>query len=344
MSPPYQTRMTRFEFQVTKTEHKTRLEDFLLEKFRTLSKMYLRENVRDRQCEVNGRLENRGFILRTNDFVEIEIDDTRQTTLQPEKITLEIVFEDSEILIINKPSGMLVHPTLKVRKGTLLNALAFYLNFQEEEKRRKGEKEKNDKVKAVEADLIKKNTNDAVKISSSPLLLFSPSNFIRAGLIHRLDKDTSGLMVIGKNARAHRILCDHFQRKLVEKRYFALVDGLIKDDAGTIDAPVGRYEEEKIWNIKTDGKSSITNFWVKERLIDKTLLELEPVTGRTNQLRIHLAHIGHPITGDEKYGGSAFSRMCLHAYRLCFWHPNGGQWLEFESKLPEEFTDKMPTD
>ena len=321
MSPPYQTRMTRFEFQVTKTEHKTRLEDFLLEKFRTLSKMYLRELVRDRQCEVNGRLENRGFILRTNDFVEIEIDNARQTTLQPEKIPLEIVFEDSEILVIKKPSGMLVHPTLKVRKGTLLNALAFYLNESGEWRVESGEK----------------------KTDSSPFsTLYSPLH-IRAGLIHRLDKDTSGLMVIGKNARAHRVLCDHFQRKLVEKRYFALVDGLIKEDAGTIDAPVGRYEEEKIWNIKTDGKPSITNFWVKVRLIDKTLLELEPVTGRTNQLRIHLAHIGHPITGDEKYGGSAFSRMCLHAYRLCFWHPNGGQWLEFESKLPEEFTDKMPT-
>jgi len=307
--------MARFEFQVNQTENKTRLEDFLLEKFRTLSKMYLRELVRDEQCEVNGRLENRGFRLRMNDFVELEIDDTRQTTLEPEPIPLEIVFEDSQVLVINKSPGMLVHPTLKVRKGTLLNALAFYLNQSGEWR-----------VESRE-----KNTD-----LSSLSTLHSPLH-IRAGLIHRLDRDTSGLMVIGKNARSHRVLCDHFQRKLVEKRYFALVDGLVKDEAGTIDAPVGRYEEEKIWNIKTDGKESITNFWVKKRFDDKTLLELEPVTGRTNQLRIHLAHIGHPITGDERYGGSKFSRMCLHAFRLCFWHPNGSEWLEFETELPVEF-------
>src|SRR5687767_1570485 len=231
-------RMTRFEFQISETEHKMRLEDFLLEKFRALSKMYLREVVRDGQCEVNGKFENRGFVLRTNDYVEIEIDNSRRTALHPEPIPLEILFEDAEILVINKPAGMLVHPTLKVRTGTLLNALAFYLNSKE--KKRKNEEE---------------NTVDEI----------SASNFTRAGLIHRLDKDTSGLIVISKNARAHRILCSHFQRKLIEKRYFALVDGWVKDDVGTIDAPIGRYAEEKIWNIKTDGKQSITNFWVKER-------------------------------------------------------------------------------
>jgi 23S rRNA pseudouridine1911/1915/1917 synthase len=328
--------MTKFEFQVTEAEHKMRLEDFLLEKFRTLSKMYLRELVRDEQCEVNGRFENRGFVLRTNDYIEIEIDNSRRTAIHPEPIPLEIVFEDREILVINKPLGMLVHPTLKVRTGTLLNALAFYLN-SEEEKRRRGEEEKKGDKNIDEIALAQKTTNDSSKISSSPLLPFSSSVFTRAGLIHRLDKDTSGLIVISKNARAHRILCSHFQRKLIEKRYFALVDGLVKDDAGTIDAPIGRFEEEKIWNIKTDGKRAISNFWVKERYADSTLLELEPVTGRTNQLRIHLAHIGHPIKGDEKYGGRFFKRMCLHAYRLCFWHPNGGKWLEFESKLEKQF-------
>jgi len=171
----------------------------------------------------------------------------------------------------------------------------------------------------------------------SPLSASNSRLHIRAGLIHRLDKDTSGLIVISKNARAHRVLCDHFQRKLVEKRYFALVDGLVKNDAGTIDVPIGRFAEEKIWNIKPDGKRAITNFWVKERYADSTLLELEPVTGRTNQLRIHLAHAGHPIKGDEKYGGRKFTRMCLHAHRLCFRHPNGGKRLEFESKLEKQF-------
>jgi 23S rRNA pseudouridine1911/1915/1917 synthase len=293
--------MTRFEFQVSEPERKMRLEDFLLRQFRFLSKMYLREVVRDGACEVNGRHENRGYLLMPNDFVEIVVDFERQTSLQPEKFSLEIVFEDASILVVNKPAGMLVHPTLKVRTGTLLNGLAYYLNENREDKTENSEPH------------------------------------IRAGLIHRLDQDTSGLMVVSKTARAHRILASHFQRKLVEKRYFALVEGVMKEDSGTIDAPIGRYAEEKIWNIKSDGKSSVTNFWVRERTVDKSLLELEPVTGRTNQLRIHLAHIGHPIVGDEKYGGRPFKRMCLHAFKLAFRHPNGGDLLEFETVLPKEF-------
>jgi 23S rRNA pseudouridine1911/1915/1917 synthase len=285
----------RFEFQVTTKDYKKRLDEFLFAEFPHLSRMYLRELVRDEKCEVNGRLENRGYLLKTKDFIEVEVDRTRQTSLQPEPIPIEIIFEDEEFLVADKPSGMLVHPTVGVRTGTLLNALAFHLNSS-------------------------KNETDT---------------FRRAGLVHRLDKDTSGLMVIAKTARSHRILCSHFQRKLVEKRYFALVDGKLEEDSGTIDAPIGRYAETRVWNIKADGKRAVTNFWVKCRFADKTLLELEPVTGRTNQLRIHLAHLGHPILGDVKYGGREFSRLCLHAFRLNFWHPNGNKWLKFETDLPE---------
>jgi 23S rRNA pseudouridine1911/1915/1917 synthase len=300
--------MNRFEFEVSEAERKIRLEDFLLAKFRFLSKMYLREAVRDGACEVNGRHENRGYRLLPNDFVEIEIDFERQTSLQPELIPFDIFFEDADILVVNKPPGMLVHPTLKVRTGTLLNAVAFYLN-----------------------------EHDGTKSDSPQNSADDSQEHVRAGLIHRLDKDTSGLMVVSKNARAHRILASHFQRKLVEKRYFALVEGVVGKDSGTIEAPIGRYEEEKIWNIKANGKSSLTNFSVKKRFNDRTLLELEPVTGRTNQLRIHLAHVGHPIVGDVKYGGRDFRRMCLHAYRLCFLHPSGGRRLEFQTSAENDF-------
>lgn len=287
----------RFEFQVTAKDHKKRLDEFLFAGFPHLSRMYLRELVRDGKCEVNGRLENRGFVLKTNDFVEIEVDRAQQTSLQPEAIPIEVIFEDNEFLVVNKPSGMLIHPTVRVRTGTLLNALAHHLN------------------------LSKSDAED----------------FRRAGLVHRLDKDTSGLVVVAKTARSHRILCRHFQRKMVEKRYFAVVEGVVRKDAGTIDAPIGRYAEARVWNIKKDGKNAITRFWVKQRFADKTLLELEPVTGRTNQLRIHLAHVGHPILGDIKYGGCEFPRLCLHAYRLNFWHPNGSERMNFETRLPDEF-------
>ena len=267
----------------------------MLDRFRSLSKMYLRETIKTEKCEVNGRLENRGYILKTHDFVEVEVDTAREHSMKPQNIPFELIFEDEELLVVNKASGMLVHPTHREKNGTLLNALTFHLN---------NEKEK----------------------------------FIRPGLIHRLDKDTSGLIVIAKTAHAHAVLSDHFQRKLVEKRYLALVEGLIKEDSGTINAPVGRYAEIKLWGVKEDGKDAETRFQVLKRNADTTLLELEPVTGRTNQLRVHLAHIGHPIFGDHRYNGREFSRLCLHAWKLSFWHPNGARRLKFEAELPKEMS------
>lgn len=286
----------RFQFQVTTEDKKKRLDEFLFNAFPYLSRMYLRELVRDGKCEVNGEWKNRGYLLKTNDFIEIEVDCGEQISLRPEPIPLEIIFEDDDILVVNKPAGMLVHPTVRVRQGTLLNALAHHLNL----------------------------TNDKNKI------------FKRPGLVHRLDKETSGLILISKNSCAHRILCQHFKRRLVEKRYLATVEGQVRENSGTIDEPIGRHEKERFWHVKPDGKQALTNFWVRKRLKDKTLLELEPVTGRTNQLRIHLAHIGHPILGDKKYGGRSFSRLCLHAFKLAFWHPGGNCRLQLESKLPEE--------
>ncbi len=285
--------LERFEFQVALEDHKKRLEDFLLDRFRSLSKMYLREVVKTEKCEVNGRLENRGYRLKANDFVEIELDTAREHSMKPQNIPFEIIFEDEELLVVNKASGMLVHPTHWEKNGTLLNAITYHLNSDK-------------------------------------------TDFIRPGLVHRLDKDTSGLIVIAKTSRAHRILADHFHRKLVEKRYAALVGGTVKEDEGTIVAPIGRFAEEKLWNIKADGKPAETRFRVVKRSEDRALLELEPVTGRTNQLRIHCAHIGHPILGDHRYNGREFTRLCLHAQKLSFWHPNGNQWLEFETKIPEE--------
>ncbi len=262
--------------------------------------MYLKYLITAEKCAVNGKIENRGYHLQAGDLVEIEVDIKEQTEMLPENIPLDIVFEDSELLVIDKPTGMLVHPTKGVRRGTLLNAVTYYLNFNE---RAEPKTEK----------------------------------LVRAGLVHRLDKNTSGLMVIAKNARAHRILSNHFQRKLVGKKYFAVVEGVITEETGTIDAPIGRNAEERFWYISPEnGKHAESRFRVLERNGETTLLELEPITGRTNQLRLHCAHIGHPIVGDDKYGGREFSRLCLHAAKLSFYHPNGNLRLEFDSALPKE--------
>jgi len=291
---------TRLEFHIAENRRRNRLDRFLYEQITAVSRMYLYDLIRSGECRVNGETQAGGYHLQAGDAVEIAVDLSAETAMTPENIRLEIIFEDTEILILDKPSGMLVHPTKGVRSGTLLNALTYYLNYSKRDER-------------------------------------LDETFIRAGLVHRLDKKTSGLMVVAKNPQAHKILSRHFQNKLVGKKYFAVVEGLIQEDSGTIDAPIGRDAEKRIWLITDDGKSAETNFRVIKKTADSTLLELEPVTGRTNQLRLHCAHIGHPIVGDDKYGGREYARLCLHAYKLSFHHPTDGRRLKFESPLPADF-------
>lgn len=328
----------RIEIQAKPHEYKKRLEDFLFDRFTGLSKMYLRDVVKNLKCEVNGEFENIGYRMRVNDFVEIELDLSREGAMRPEDIPLDVIFEDGEVIVVNKPAGMLVHPTHRDKNGTLLNALTHYLNAESElpastvvlfsgsisDSRPKAilTTEKHGKTQ------IGNGTEKPHSVIRDPR-----SAFVRPGLVHRLDKQTSGLMVIAKTAHAHRVLAEHFKKKLVEKRYLALVEGIVAENQGTIAAPIGRYAEHKCWDIKNDGKHAETRFWVKERHRDSTLLDLEPVTGRTNQLRIHCASIGHPIFGDLKRGGREFPRLCLHAYKLAFRHPTSSDWLSFNSEF-----------
>ncbi len=281
----------RVGIQVLPEENRKRLEDFLFDRFRTLSKLYLRELVKGEKCEVNGRFENRGHRLRANDFIELELDPDRENSMVPQDIPLDIVFEDADIIIVDKPVGMLVHPSHRDKSGTVLNALSHYLNQE----------------------------------PAKP--------HIRPGLIHRLDKDTSGLLVVAKNGRAHRILATQFEKKTVEKRYIALVEGKVLDSEGSVDLPIGRFVDEKRWAVKEDGRDSVSRFRLIENYENASLLELEPVTGRTNQLRIHCAEIGHPIVGDVSRGGRHFTRLCLHAYSVRFRHPSTGLQTSFEKRV-----------
>ncbi len=294
-----------------------RLEDFLLGQFRSLSKMYLRAVVKSEQCEVNGRWENRGYKLRPNDFVEITVDHTRGTAMQPQEIALDIIFEDDEIIVINKPEDMLMHPSHRDNSGTLLNALAFYLNQSEPPAL----------VGGLDA------TSHPTYMPPANAAGSDNRDMIRPGLPHRLDRLTSGLVVVTKTARAHRVISGHFLKKRVEKLYLALVDGAVEHEQGTIDAPIGRFADIKLWGVKDDGKRAVTNYKVRERHENTTLLELEPVTGRTNQLRIHAAHIGHPIVGDVQRAGTEHRRLCLHAYRLAFPHPTTREMVRFEKEV-----------
>ncbi len=315
----------RHELIVEDAERKLRLEDFLFERFPGLSRMYLRRVVRDEKCEVNGRLENVGYRLRGGDFLEVEVDLTRQNSMRPEDVPLDIVHEDEHLVVVNKPAGMLVHPTNRDKNGTLLNALVFYLNAE------RGTRNAEFQTGRIEGSPTAVISADANTTDSA--FRIPHSAFIRPGLVHRLDKQTSGLIVIAKSVRAHRSLSKQFQRKFVEKKYLALVDGVVEKDEGTIVAAIGRYADEKRWDVKEGGKYSETHFVVMKRRSDTTLLELEPVTGRTNQLRIHCASIGHPIVGDITRGGSEFARLCLHAWKLTFRHPFTREDLAFQAPL-----------
>lgn len=284
--------MARHQFQVDSRFHRRRLDELLFDRYRSLSKAYLRAVVKDGGCEVNGFEANSGEVVKEGDFVEIEIDESRQAGMVPEEMPLDVLYEDTELLIVDKPAGLLVHPTNYERNGTMLNAMTFYLNRERP----------------------------------------ASSEFVRPHLIHRLDRETSGVLIAAKDQRSSRILCSHFKRGHFKKEYVAAVEGVLAEDEGEIDLPVGRNAELRKWEVQEEGKPSVTRFAVLKRGETATLVKLEAVTGRTNQLRIHLAAIGHAIIGDEMYGGREFRRMCLHASSTEFWHPNGSRRLTIESR------------
>ncbi len=328
-----------FEFQIQTEEAGERLDVFLAARLGGLSRMRIANLLATQACLVNRQPQPAGYHIRQGDFIALTLADDLPSGMNPEPLPLEVIYEDEHLVVIVKPSGMLVHPTRNTKSGTLLNALAYHFN------------------KEVFA--------DHSAVVAIPLL-------IRPGLVHRLDRATSGLMVVAKTQRALSILTKHFHKRKVEKRYLAVVEGLVTEEVGTIVAPIGQDESRRPprW-IREDGQYAETRFRVLERLNTATLLEFEPVTGRTNQLRIHAAYLGHAIVGDEIYGSAvsrwpsaagtraelpeatisvpqsneiftdscwlptAGYRLCLHASELRFHHPASGEWLTFASPLPE---------
>jgi 23S rRNA pseudouridine1911/1915/1917 synthase len=296
------------QFQVGPAEADLRLDRFLALKLGSLSRMRINSLLLQGECSVNEETRPPGYHLQSGDLVEITIVENEPTAMTPEDIPLEVIYEDPHIMVVDKPAGMLVHPTRGEKQGTLANALAYHLN------------------------------RTAVA-GQAPL---NQGPVVRPGLVHRLDRATSGLMVIAKQARAHAILTRHFHRRLVEKRYLALVHGRLEQDELAINAPIGRDPQaHPKWNVAAEGKPAETRLRVIERRDRSCLVELEPVTGRTNQLRIHCAHIGHAILGDEWYGCDSLKRLCLHAAHLSFHHPSGGDWMEFSSPLPAEIKKQL---
>jgi 23S rRNA pseudouridine1911/1915/1917 synthase len=250
--------------------------------------------------------------------------------MTPEPVALEVVYEDEQLIVVVKPAGVLVHPTLGVKRGTLANALVYHLN-----RPRIAEPGlKNDESQSRDV--------ESAAVSGSQAESGAQHSFVRPGIVHRLDRDTSGLLVVAKTRDALSRLSQHFQRRLVEKRYVAVVAGRVEADEQSIVAPIGRDAEARpAWRVAEDGKRAETRLRVLERGARRTLLELEPVTGRTNQLRIHCAHVGHAIVGDRLYAGDEHARLCLHASRLAFRHPATNAWTEFLSPPPAEIVSAL---
>ena len=282
-----------------------RLDQFLALQFPAISLTRLRTAIKQGDARLNGRTSFSGWVVQVGDQVTIQLDPDAPTSAMPENIALDVLFEDEDLLIVNKPVGLLSHPSHKEKSGTLMNAIAFHLLH-------------------------------------SP----QPTAVPRPILLHRLDRDTSGVIALAKSERANRIVAKAFRERRVKKRYLALVYGVVVEETGTIDAPIGHEPQTwPRWCVKKDGDASQTNFTVRQRFAQHTLLELEPLTGRTHQLRLHCAHIGHPIVGDQVYKGSdktvlhpipdlKLKHQLLHAHSLAFRHPSSGEELCVIAPLP----------
>jgi 23S rRNA pseudouridine1911/1915/1917 synthase len=336
-----------YQFLIEQPDGGQRLDEFCASRFGNLSRMRIANLIEAGACLVNGAIGRAGYRILTGDSVEVSFDDA-PTAMSPEPIPLEIIREDEHLIVVVKPAGMLVHPTMSVKTGTLVNALAYHLN-------RKRIEDEGWKIESLAL-----GPKESIDPRSS---ILNSQPVIRPGLVHRLDRATSGLMVIARTQAALAVLSRHFRKRLVEKRYLAWVLGVVEEEVGLISAPIGRDPEQRPrWRVIESGKPAETRFRVLKRMRRATLLELEPVTGRTNQLRIHCAHIGHPIIGDEMHGNFELRssncesktktlseseqfairnpqfeiRLCLHASKLAFHHPASGDWLEFTSEVPDE--------
>lgn len=302
---------TKREFQVGGESAGQRLDDFLAERVAGLSRMHIAALLARGACSVNGDESRAGRRLCAGDAVEVCDAGEVANSMTPERAPLEIVHEDEHIVVVVKPSGQLVHPTRGVKRGTLANALVHHLN--------------------------RLRIDESIAVSNPQSDIRIPQSLVRPGLVHRLDRATSGLMVVAKTQAALSRLSQHFQRRLVEKRYAAVVSGRVEPEELIVNAPIGRDEDARPpWRVTESGKHSETRLRVVERRGARTLVELEPVTGRTNQLRIHCAHAGHSIVGDTIYSGEPHARLCLHASRLAFRHPSTNVWAEFRSHAPAE--------
>ncbi|MBM7715598.1 RluA family pseudouridine synthase [Siminovitchia sp. FSL H7-0308] len=292
--------MKKVEHLVSSEENGERIDKLIASLDEQWSRSQVQQWIKAGFVEVNAEQVKANYKCQTDDEIAISIPEPELLNVEPEEMDLDIYYEDQDVIVVNKPKGMVVHPAPGHPSGTLVNGLMAHCKD-----------------------------------------LSGINGVLRPGIVHRIDKDTSGLLMVAKNDLAHERLVDQLVKKTVVRKYVALVHGIIPHDHGTVDAPIGRNPADRQSMAVTEkGKHAVTHFSVKERFEQFTLAECELETGRTHQIRVHMKYIGYPLAGDPKYGPKqtiSADGQVLHAGVLGFQHPRTGEYLEFNAPLPQYF-------
>ncbi|QLY78322.1 RluA family pseudouridine synthase [Clostridium intestinale] len=293
--------MEELIFKITSEEVNKRIDKYLSEVIENKSRSFIQGLIDNDNIKVNDKLIKSNYKLKLNDIIEVNLPEPLELEVKAEDIKLDIVYEDHDVIVVNKPQGMVVHPAPGNYTGTLVNALLYHCKD-----------------------------------------LSGINGVIRPGIVHRIDKDTSGILVVAKNDNSHNFLAAQLKDHSMKREYYALVEGRVKNDIGTINEKLGRDPKDRIkMAIVKDGREAITHYEVLENYDYTTLVKCNLETGRTHQIRVHMAHIGHPLVGDPVYGykKSKFKLMgqMLHAKTLGFVHPTTKEFLEFSTELPSYF-------
>ena len=290
-------------FSVDSETADQRIDRTVADAFPELSRSRIQHMAENGCITVNGKIVGKSFKPKADDEVSVYIEPAQDDTALPENIPLDIRYEDDCMLVVNKPKGMVVHPAPGNRSGTLVNALLYHCGSS----------------------------------------LSGINGVLRPGIVHRIDKDTSGLLIVAKNDFAHRSLAEQIKEHSFTREYESIVFGNLKNDEGTVDAPIGRNpkDRKKMCVIEKNSKNAVTHYSVITRYKGYTHIKCKLETGRTHQIRVHMAYIGHPVSGDKVYGVKNekvdFEGQCLHARKIGFIHPKTNEYIEFTSELPDYF-------
>ena len=280
-----------------------RIDKYLSEQLEDMTRSHIQKLIKENMVRVNGMTVKSNFKLSASDQIEVEIPELKEPDILPENIPLDILYEDQDILVVNKPQGMVVHPAPGHYTGTLVNAIMYHCK---------------DNLSGI-------------------------NGVMRPGIVHRIDMDTTGSLLICKNDRAHQALAKQLKEHSITRKYHAIVHGRLKEDEGTIDKPIGRHpiDRKKMSVHCTNGREAVTHYRVLKRFQQFTYIECQLETGRTHQIRVHMSSIGHPILGDQVYGPAKcpykLQGQTLHAKVLGITHPTTGKYMEFDAPLPDYF-------